>query len=214
MINEEDDDLIGVDALSPFLKSLLTIPDIDVADGVTSCGGNETYEKVLMEFSLTAADKINVIKKDLEEEDYKDYTIRVHSLKSTARLAGAKTLSRHAAYLEKCGDTLRTEEIIRKTPRLLNEYKRLAAAIEKAVPKEDPSAKKDITVEMLEEAYQAIYESVLAFDYDGADNVMAELQGYRIPEEEEERFNKLTLLLSNVDHDGIEAMFRGSKQSG
>lgn len=214
MINEEDDDLIGVDALSPFLKSLLTIPDIDVADGVTSCGGNETYEKVLMEFSLTAADKINVIKKDLEEEDYKDYTIRVHSLKSTARLAGAKTLSRHAAYLEKCGDTLRTEEIIRKTPRLLNEYKRLAAAIEKAVPKEDPSTKKDITVEMLEEAYQAIYESVLAFDYDGADNVMAELQGYRIPEEEEERFNKLTLLLSNVDHDGIEAMFRGSKQSG
>jgi len=212
-VNEEEPD-IGVNALTPFLKSLLNVPDIDVADGVTSCGGNETYEKVLMEFTTTAADKIKVIKKDIEEEDYKDYTIRVHSLKSSARLAGAKTLSRHAAYLEKCGDTLRTEEIIRKTPRLLNEYKRIASAIEKAVPKEDPSKKKEITLEMLKEAYQAIYESVLAFDYDGADNVMAELQNYRIPEAEEERFNRLTLLLTNVDHDGIEAMFRGSKQSG
>ena len=212
-VNEEEPD-IGVNALTPFLKSLLNVPDIDVADGVTSCGGNETYEKVLMEFTTTAADKIKVIKKDIEEEHYKDYTIRVHSLKSSARLAGAKTLSRHAAYLEKCGDTLRTEEIIRKTPRLLNEYKRIASAIEKAHPKEDPSKKKEITMEMLKDAYQAIYESVLAFDYDGADNVMAELQNYRIPEEEEDRFNRLTLLLTNVDHDGIEAMFRGSKQSG
>lgn len=211
LINEDDEASPGVEALSPFLKALIHDPDIDVVSGVASCGGNETYEKVLMEFYQTAGEKIDIIKQDLEEENYKDYTIRVHSLKSTARLAGINILSRHAAYLEKCGDTLRTEEIIRKTPRLLKEYKRIASTIEEAIPKEDPSEKKEITGEMLKEAYQAIYESVLAFDFDGADNVMAELQHYRIPEEEVERFNKLSLLLTNVDHDGIEAMFRGSK---
>jgi hypothetical protein len=100
---------------------------------------------------------------------------------------------------------------MRKTPRLLKEYKRIASTIEEAIPKEGPSEKKEITGEMLKEAYQAIYESVLAFDFDGADNVMAELQHYRIPEDEVESFNKLSLLLTNVDHDGIEAMFRGSK---
>ena len=211
MMEDEGEAPVGVEVLSPFLKELLHVPDIEVASGVASCGGNETYEKVLMEFCKTAGEKIAIIKKDIEEEDYKDFTIRVHSLKSSARLAGLNVLSRHAAYLEKCGDSLRTEEIIRKTPRLLKEYKRIASAIEQAIPKDDPSEKKEITEDMLKEAYQAIYESVLAFDFDGADNVMAELQGYRIPEEEVERFNKLSLLLTNVDHDGIEAMFRGNR---
>ena len=143
------------------------------------------------------------IKADVKEEDYKDYTIRVHALKSSARLAGANDLSRHAAYLEQCGDALRTEEILKKTPGLLTEYRKVVKAINNAMPKEDDSEKELLAPDMLREGYQAIYESVSAFDFDGADNVMHEMKKYRVDESEKAFFDQVDDLLTRVDHDGL-----------
>ncbi len=189
--------------LSDFLKGLISDSSIDITAGIASCGGTDTYEKVLTEFVKNAASNQKLIKKDVKEEDYKDYTIRVHALKSSARLAGANDLSRHAAYLEQCGDALRTEEILKKTPGLIKEYKKVVAAITAAMPKEDDSDKEELSDAMLKEAFQAIYESVSAFDFDSADNVMHELKNYRIPAEEKDLYEKVDTLLTQVDHDGL-----------
>lgn len=71
------------------------------------------------------------------------------------------------------------------------------------MPKEDDSDKEELSDAMLKEAFQAIYESVSAFDFDSADNVMHELKNYRIPAEEKDLYEKVDTLLTQVDHDGL-----------
>lgn len=44
------------------------------------------------------------------ERKYKDYTILVHALKSSARIIGAENLSKQAEYLESCRNQLKTPE--------------------------------------------------------------------------------------------------------
>ena len=188
---------------SSYIPKPISCKAIDITAGIAACGGTDTYEKVLTEFVKNASVNQKTIKADVKEEDYKDYTIRVHALKSSARLAGANDLSRHAAYLEQCGDALRTEEILKKTPGLLTEYRKVVKAINNAMPKEDDSEKELLAPDMLREGYQAIYESVSAFDFDGADNVMHEMKKYRVDESEKAFFDQVDDLLTRVDHDGL-----------
>lgn len=67
----------------------------------------ELLEKSLKVFYESLPDKTEEIRRFLEQEDYDNYTIRVHALKSGARLVGATEISELAAKLEACGDVVR-----------------------------------------------------------------------------------------------------------
>ena len=60
------------------------------------------------------------------EGDFEAYTLKVHSLKSMARLIGANLLSSLAADLEYAGKHGDTETIKEKTPMLLSKYRAYA----------------------------------------------------------------------------------------
>ncbi|MBR0163289.1 MAG: response regulator [Lachnospiraceae bacterium] len=59
--------------------------------------------KILRRFYDTIEDNAAEIERFYEEEDYENYTIKVHALKSSALLIGEEALSKDAAYLEACG---------------------------------------------------------------------------------------------------------------
>lgn len=67
----------------------------------------ELLEKSLKVFYETIPETTDEIRRFLEQEDYDNYTIRVHALKSGARLVGATEISELAAKLEACGDVIR-----------------------------------------------------------------------------------------------------------
>lgn len=58
----------------------------------------------------------------LENGDIRNYTIEVHSLKSTSRQIGADDLADLAARLEKAGGENDVEFIVANTDELLNRY--------------------------------------------------------------------------------------------
>ena len=69
----------------------------------------------LLERSLSASSTIFFIFLRLNlanwnDRKYKDYTILVHALKSSARIIGAENLSKQAEYLESFGNQLKTAE--------------------------------------------------------------------------------------------------------
>ena len=68
---------------------------------------DELIEKTLRSFYENLRDTTDVIERTLREEDYDNFTIRVHALKSSARLIGATEISELAAKLEACGDVIR-----------------------------------------------------------------------------------------------------------
>lgn len=63
----------------------------------------ELYREVLQMFCNMKEDKKKKLQAYLNTEDWKNYTIQIHALKSTSLSIGAKMLSEQAAELEKAG---------------------------------------------------------------------------------------------------------------
>ena len=138
------------------------------------------------------------------DKDWRNYTILVHSLKSSARLIGAAKLSEDAKYLEKCGDDENEAEIVEKTPALLElfrSYKKHLAPL--CAEDSDDSGKEEMPAEQYAEAVMNIGECVSAFDYDTADQIIAMMKDYKIPEEKKQHFADLCEAVSSVDQERI-----------
>lgn len=69
--------------------------------GMEISGGRETYISILELTQKYAGDKINNMKSAYEEENWKNYEIEVHSLKSSMASIGAARVSELAKMHEK-----------------------------------------------------------------------------------------------------------------
>ena len=65
-------------------------------------------EKTLQQFYESITKKADEIERMLEEDDFENFTIKVHALKSSARLIGAEALSENARKLEDYGRFIRS----------------------------------------------------------------------------------------------------------
>ncbi|MBR0092768.1 MAG: response regulator, partial [Lachnospiraceae bacterium] len=83
------------------------IPALDYTQAKEYLASDELIEKTLRTFYDNLRDTTDEIERSLREEDYDNYTIRVHALKSSARMIGAAEISELAAKLEACGDAVR-----------------------------------------------------------------------------------------------------------
>ena len=92
----------------PQQTQTMTWLNIDV--GMKYCGDSEeVYREVLQEFCDSIEEERRSIEKVFQTEDWKEYTIRVHGLKSSAMSVGARKLSEEAASLERAGKELQKE---------------------------------------------------------------------------------------------------------
>ena len=86
----------------------------------------DDYMEVLSVFAASANDKADEIERLLKDEDYKHFTLKVHSLKTVTKLVGALNLSAAAVELEAAGKNGDIETIKEKTPKFLGLYRALA----------------------------------------------------------------------------------------
>ena len=185
--------------------SPLNIEGIDYQAALANCGGREILLSAIKEFYSAIDTKSDLIEKYASEQDWKNYTVLVHALKSSARLIGALKLSSDAARLEECGDAENAPEIAEKTPALLALYRSYKEGLapfagSDAVSDADTAeAKEEISREDFLQALSNIKECVQAFDFSTADQIISMLDSYRIPEAEEERYQKIKEKLSAVD---------------
>ena len=178
---------------------LLNIPGLDHAVGVKNCGSAEDYVSVLSVFKKTAGPKADEIEGYYKSGDIPAYTIKVHALKSSARIIGAAELSKLAEELEKAGKSNDTAFIDENTDRLLAMYRELDKALgggaEETLPKIDAKA--------LKEGYQTMYEIAQSMDYELMDEILSNLRGYSFEPEDEERISAIEKLLTELDWEGI-----------
>lgn len=192
------------DVQSAMLGLLGKIQGIDVRAGIEACGTEETYLQVVQSFYETAEKQATQIKVYQEIADYRNYTIQVHSLKSSARLLGAMGLSEHAKKLEACGNAEDVNTIQDETPELLQEYlyyfEQLKPLFEQPDEENDNPLIDDKT---LCEALMALSEVIEAFDFDSADAIMNTLSGYSIPKDFQKIYRELKTLMAEVARDDI-----------
>lgn len=84
-------------------EETFAIGDLDVAKGITYCGNKENYLMILESHRNGAAELMSQLKELFETEDWKNYTIVVHGIKSSMMSIGAVNLSEMAKGLEFAG---------------------------------------------------------------------------------------------------------------
>ena len=179
---------------------------LSYSEAIKNCANEEILAKTLQQFYNSINNNLRDIEKFFNEGDIHNYTIKVHALKSSARLIGASELSAQAAYLEDCGNNNDVDTIKDLTPELLQNYR---AYLEKLAPlyKQDESAEL-ISREKLYEAYEAIKEFAAMFDSDSIDGIISMLREYKIPDEEAEKFNLIASCADSADWAGLEEAVR------
>lgn len=106
-------------------EEIFAIGDLDVEKGCGYCGGRETYLQIL---AGCYGDKLVIkweIEKLYQEENWKDYTIKVHALKSSMLSIGAVKLSELAKGLEFAGKKDDISYIHDHHQEMLKEYDRV-----------------------------------------------------------------------------------------
>jgi HPt (histidine-containing phosphotransfer) domain-containing protein len=197
--------------LPEYLKWIDDVKDIDPAEGIKNTGKPQQYIKFIRTFFDTLENRIKEISDAFDDKDIETYTIKVHSLKSTARIMGAKELSLLAEELEHAGDKDDRDLIRSKTPKLLelcNSFKEKLSPVETISDTEEfsNSDKPAISAEEIKNAYKAIAEFAPQMDYEAVEMVLSELKEYKLPPEDEKRVKNLEKLLRNFDWGNIEAM--------
>ncbi|MCR5403296.1 MAG: response regulator [Butyrivibrio sp.] len=202
-LSDEDKKADGLSADTDDSDPLGSIEGIDIKEALKNCGSREILEEVLADFAYTIDTKADNIEKYALEKDYRNYTVAVHALKSSARLTGAMKLSEDAAYLEECGNNENEAEIASKTPQLLELYRsynrKLSLFLDNGGKDDLPEIQRD----ELEGAYKDMKELLEAYDFDTADGIMKMLSEYRVPQDCQEKYELVKRLMADVDRDRL-----------
>ena len=182
---------------------------IDVDEGIKNSGGISGFLFALSLFLDTIDENSKVISDAYENSDYRLYTIKVHALKSSARIIGATALSQLCADLEAAGNKEDVDFIDANTDRLLvdyNAYKEKLARMNENAGEDDD--REPIPEDELKGAYEALRDVISMMDYDSVEMIIGEVKAYKLPDEDAEVFKKLEKMLKNLDWDGMEELVR------
>ncbi|MCR5627351.1 MAG: response regulator [Lachnospiraceae bacterium] len=183
-------------------EELVDIEGLDAALGMANSGGAELYLTAVRSFKDNYPENYEAIESFYKKDMIKDYTIKVHALKSSARIIGAVDLSMLAERLEKAGDENDRVTIEAETDKLLSMYKALAEKLntEKEADNEDKPLMDENT---LNEAILGIKELAASFDYDSVKYIMDEIDAHSVTEEKREALKELSAAVNRADWDKI-----------
>ncbi len=209
-IDEDSDEEVD-DAPEKSLPDWLkNVCGINTEDGLKNCGDVDSYLDALTVFAQSVTSGAKEIANFYKLSDWKNYTTKVHALKSSARVIGANELSDRARRLEDAGIAGYINEIKDSTDGMLELYISFADKLAPLIqPEEDDSDKPLIDDDALAEAYEALNEAAAGFDYDTAMFVLDSLADYRIPENQRDKFSQIKTAVSKPDWETLANLLAG-----
>ncbi len=178
-----------------------SVPGIDTAAALRNSGSEEAFLSVLQIYFDSYDLKSEEIQRYYDTEDWENYTIKVHALKSSSRLVGALTLGDAAEALENAGKERNIDFITAHHDNMMKEYCGIRDALAPQLGKQNDLP--EIPADMLADAYGGIAEFAENMDYELVKMVLDSVKEYSLPAEDEERFDRLWTKLSQMDWDAI-----------
>lgn len=151
------------------------VGDLNVEMGMLYCGGKELYLDVLEACCEEAPEELGVLNELFEKKDWKNYTIRVHAVKSGMKNIGAEILSEKAKALEQAGKKDNIDFIIENHEDMLTEYRRVIREIEQCILIKQQGLSEEKFDEFLTELEDAVY----ALDGERMLAILSEMQEYQ-----------------------------------
>ena len=119
----EEDAVEDLAELPDTISWVNEVEDLSVEEGVKNSGGITSFINALHMFADTLEASSKVIEDAYNAEDLKLFTVKVHSLKTSARIIGAQKLSKLAERLEEAGNKGENDFIRENTAVLLKQYR-------------------------------------------------------------------------------------------
>ncbi|MCR5267725.1 MAG: DegV family EDD domain-containing protein [Lachnospiraceae bacterium] len=181
------------------------IPGVDAALALKNSGSEETAEFVFKVFYESIDERADEIESYYQAEDWSNYTIKVHALKSSAKLIGAMDFAEKTYQLEMAGKEGNIDFIREQHEWVMSEYLRFKKllgkhfaddfAAEEGIPEADAS--------IMESFYDMIKDAAKALDYNALESAFNELREYTIPKADREKFFTLKDHFERFDYEGI-----------
>lgn len=183
-------------------RKISNIKELDVSRAVKLLGSEKLYRTVLKEYFCAIDKKYDSILEHKNKEAWKDYTIEVHSLKSTSKQIGADHLSAMAAELEKAGNEGNIEYISEHTEEMLMEYLRLKEVLKPYFPEccESHNEKMPQTADVFE-LLSKMQEALDNFDTLQIDEVVEQMSQFTFADRQGELFEQLKKAAEESDID-------------
>ena len=187
-------------------EGLYNIADLDAESAIRLLGSEKMYYNLLKEYHKAIPGKAALIKDHLRNQDWPNYTVEVHALKSLSRQAGALELATMAAELEKAGNDRNTEFIEKYTEPMLHKYLEYESLIgvlfeEKT---EEKSTKIKASKKDLSELFDSMSVALDNLDIDQMEEVISGLDKFEYDPEQILLYEKLKEEVSNIDIDACD----------
>ncbi len=113
-----------------FDKGKLAAAGISVETGLHYCTDDELYFDMLTDYVTLGREKVEELKKFYAEQNWKDYKVKVHALKSNSEMVGAMNIHKMAKALEEAAKNEDISYIEAHHSELISAYDKTAADIE------------------------------------------------------------------------------------
>ncbi|MCR5651233.1 MAG: DegV family EDD domain-containing protein [Lachnospiraceae bacterium] len=181
---------------------------IDAAAAIKNSGSEEAFKSVLKIFFDSIEEKHGDLEKFYSSEDWDNYTIKIHALKSSARLVGATDLGEKAERLEMAGKEKDLDYIRDNHVPVMGEYlsfgEKLKSVFNEDAVKDGKAGGKPVADDfMMESIYEELKSAADDMDCERVEAIMKEAGEYAIPDAEQERFNAVSEKARMLDYEGI-----------
>ena len=207
---EESPEMTEAEMIEVLPEWLKDIDEIDVKAGLERCKDVDSYLDAVRIYESLVNTNADEIEGYIEAADTVNATIKIHALKSTSRVIGAESLGALAEKLEAAGKADDTGTLYAGVEELLTRYRKLGGELKRAAGADsaEGSELKPLDEEMLNEMLSAVREFMSVSDYDSAVEIIGELKGYSIPENERERCGKLIAAAEEIRYEDIERLLK------
>ncbi len=199
------------------------IPGIDYATGIKNSGNDETYRSLLEVYYNSIIPNHDEICGFYDEGDWKNYTVKVHALKSSSLLIGAVSLSEEAKELEMAGKRDDIDYIRANHAGVMEHLKSfepligavfnapaLAADSESDLPADDEEDTGiDFNSIVTKSAFDTIREAAASHEDDVINATFEEIIDYPISMEDAEMLENLQMMFENGEYDRMISLIDG-----
>lgn len=186
--------------------------DGDVA--IQNSGSEDAFKTVLKIFYDSIQVKSSEIEEFYNSEDWKNYTIKVHALKSSAKLIGALEFSERAQLLENAGKEENVDYIRANHASFIEDYKKFADIIGPVFEagsgsdKSDNASKPVADDAFMKTVFDGLREAADNMNCDELEDIFREMEDYTIPDSYREKYETIKQKAGDFDYDGILELFQ------
>ncbi len=189
--------------LADEFKWLYEVEGIDVSEGIKNSGGAQPYIFALLLFLDTIDDNARVIDDAYLDYDIALFTIKVHALKTSARIIGAMKLMELCQNIEQAGKKGDPHYVIDHYEEMIEMYKGFKEKLSRlSYLSGDIGDKREfISQEELIKAYGRLRDYANDMDYDSAEELINGMKKYELEENDAITVKEAEKALRSLDWD-------------